>query len=81
MLQDQAVAPRFWTTATFGEAADTSPMELAALRDHLSSCNDARGRWFTLRCLADKMDGFMASRFVTSLAIAGVLVVAGSMLL
>ena len=64
-----ANAQRDWSTASFGDAADTSPHELAALGSHLSMCRGGRGRWFALRCVADTMHGFVAARFVTSLAI------------
>ncbi len=80
-MQDQAIANRFWSTASFGEAADTSPMELAALGDHLHACIGERGRWFTLHCLAETLGGFMASRVVTTVTLAAILVVAGSMVL
>jgi hypothetical protein len=41
-----------WSTASFGDTADTSPMELSALGDHLDLCRDLRGRLFAARCRA-----------------------------
>jgi hypothetical protein len=35
-----------WSTASFGDTADTSPMELSALGDHLDLCRGLRGRLF-----------------------------------
>ena len=58
-------APR-WSTASFGEAADTSPMELSALGEHLSLCRSLSGRLFALRYRAALMHGVIASRFVTT---------------
>jgi hypothetical protein len=68
-----------WSTASFGDAADTSPMELSVLGEHLHSCKRSHGRWFTLQCLAERMNGFIAARFVTTLAVAALLLGAASM--
>ena len=41
--------------------ADTSPMELSALGEHLQHCaRRARPRWFALRCAAEALNGFVA---------------------
>ncbi|MFI4930788.1 MAG: hypothetical protein ACHP83_11150 [Burkholderiales bacterium] len=63
-----------WSTASFGDAADTSPMELSVLGDHLDSCKRSLGRWFTLQCAAERMNRFVASRFVTTLTVVALLV-------
>ncbi len=55
-----------WTTSSFGAAADTSPMELSALGDHLSHCKAQSGRLFALRCQAASLHNFVAARFVTT---------------
>jgi hypothetical protein len=62
-----------WSTASFGDAADTSPMELSVLGDHLDSCKRSHGRWFALQCAAERMNGFVAARFVTTLTVAALL--------
>jgi hypothetical protein len=62
-----------WSTASFGDAAATSPMELSVLGEHLDSCKQSHGRLFTLQCLAERMNGFIAARFVTTLAAAALL--------
>lgn len=67
-----------WTTSTAAEAGDTTPAELDALGAHVSHCNGCRGRWFTLRCLADSVHDFLAGRFVTTLLIAGAAIGAAS---
>jgi len=60
---------RPWATASFAEAADTSPMELSALGDHVDHCNGSRGRMFGLQCAADSLIAFIAPRFVTTAVI------------
>mgnify|MGYP003439122765 FL=1 len=67
-----------WTTSAFGDAADTSPMELSALGEHKDSCNGSRGRWFKLRCAVDAMHGAVAARFVTTLVVLAALIGIGS---
>lgn len=64
-----------WSTASFGGAADTSPMELSVLEEHLDLCKESHGRFFALRCAAETMNGFVASRFVTTLVVVVVLLI------
>lgn len=59
-----------WSTASFGDAPGTSPMELSVLGDHLDSCKRSHGRWFALQCLVERMNGFIAARLVTTLTVA-----------
>lgn len=58
-----------WSTASFGEAADTSPVELSALGEHLELCRSLRGRLFVLHCGAEATRDFIAARLVTTLLI------------
>ncbi len=60
---------RPWATASFADAADTSPMELSALGAHVDRCNGLRGRMFGLQCAADSLIAFIAPRFVTTTVI------------
>ena len=78
-MHSRIASPSSWTTASYGDAAHTSPMELSALSDHLGACHDSRGRLFTLRCVADALHRFMASRLVTTVVLLGVLVLAGAL--
>ena len=73
-------APR-WSTSSFGDAADTSPMDLLALGNHLNLCKGARGRLFTLHCIAEITNRIVAPRFVTTLFVVAVIVGLGSMVL
>ena len=74
------VAPTLprWTTSSFDHLADALPLELSALRTHLEQCQRQRGRLFTLRCLAEATHGLLAARFVTTLAAALLVLVAGA---
>jgi hypothetical protein len=58
-----------WSTASYGHDADTTPMELSALGEHLNLCRNPHGRLFALHCAAESMHGFGATRFVTTLVI------------
>ena len=72
-MKSPTISPSPWTTASFGGTADTSPMELSALGEHMDDCRKTHRGWFVLRCLADGLHQFMASRFVTTLFVATVL--------
>lgn len=69
-----------WSTASFGDAPETSPMELSALGEHSQLCQGRNGRMFALRCGAEAMHGFMAARFMTGLLIALALLAGAGML-
>lgn len=56
-----------WSTACFGEAADTSALEASGLGDHLQACRSMCGRLFRLGCAAEVALAFVAARVVTSL--------------
>ncbi len=55
-----------WSTASFGDGAQTSPLELSALGEHLDSCRGAHGRVFALQCAAQFMRGFVSAHLVTT---------------
>ncbi len=62
-----------WSTASFGDAADTSPAELSVLGEHLDHCRRWSGRLFTLQCRAQWLHAFVAGRIVTTLVVAALL--------
>ena len=73
-----------WSTASSDHTADTSPMELSALGEHLDRCKGSRGRLFALRSFADTLNGLVAARFVTALVVVLLLIalmLAGSLAL
>jgi hypothetical protein len=72
-MKSRTISSSPWTTASFGGTADTSPMELSALGDHLDDCRKTHSRWFLLRSLGDGLHQFTASRMVTTLFVATVL--------
>ncbi|WP_367847133.1 hypothetical protein [Rhodoferax sp. WC2427] len=63
-----------WSTSSFHDATASQPMELAALGEHLSQCQGENRRWSTLRHVGNTVHGFAASRFVTTLAVAALLI-------
>lgn len=63
-----------WSTSTFSSNADTSPLELSALGEHLGHCRSMQERWFTLHCLAETLNGFLSARLVTTLVLAALLI-------
>jgi len=70
-----------WSTASRGQTVDTSPMELAALGQHLAHCRGSGGRLSTLQAAALTMTGFASARFVTTLLTLALLIGAGLMIL
>lgn len=66
--------PHAWSTMSFGGTADTSPMELSSLGDHLGICKSPNGHWFALHCAGEAMRGFVASRFVTTVVAVALLI-------
>jgi hypothetical protein len=68
-MKTDVMATPLWSTASFGEAADTSPMELSDLGEHLQHCSARSGRWARLRCAAESMNGFVSTRPILLLAL------------
>lgn len=48
---------------------------MESLRAHARRCAQSRGRMFSLRCGMEAVHGFLAPRFVTTLALASVVLV------
>jgi hypothetical protein len=70
-----------WSTASFGNTAETSLMELSALGAHLELCQRSHGRLFFLQCAAQTMHGFVVGRFVTTVVVVAILIGVLSMVL
>jgi len=68
-----SIAIPCWSTASFGDTADTSAMELSVLGEHLNLCKALSGRMFVVRCMAELTHTFVTSRFVTTLVVIAVL--------
>lgn len=80
-MNTKAIVTPSWSTASFGDTPDTSPMEMSALGEHLDLCQGARGRLFALQCMAGTMNGFVAGRFVTTLVVVALIIGAGILVL
>jgi hypothetical protein len=63
-----------WSTSSFAEAPDSSPMELSSLQDHVLVCQGLRGPWFSARCRLEALHGFVVCRLVTTVVAASALV-------
>lgn len=79
-MNTQSIDKPLWSTAAYGGEADTSPMELAALEDHLALCRKGNSRLSDLRFVAERMNGFASARFVTTLLLLVFVVVGVGML-
>lgn len=55
-----------WTTASFGDSADTSPMDLASLCEHLMLCKRAQTRVHRAKHIANAVSQFFSARVVTT---------------
>jgi hypothetical protein len=63
-----------WSTASFGDAAETSPGELSELGDHLATCSERSKRMAAVRFGVHALNGFVTTRMVTTLALAVALI-------
>ena len=61
--------------------AQASAIEAAALHEHLSLCRESERRLFALQCAAERMRGFVVTRFVTTLMLAALAIGAASLVL
>lgn len=80
MNRKNAANPQ-WNTSSYGSPADTSPIELAALGEHMDRCAGQRGSLFALRCAGEAMSEFAAPRLMTMLALSAVIGVLISLLI
>ncbi len=80
-MNTQVITQTRWSTSSFGDSAKTSPMELAALGAHLTLCKEPHGRLLAMQCVAHALHGFVAPRFITTLVVMTLLMVATSLVL
>lgn len=66
-----------WRTATYGDDETLFTRDVQTLGEHLNACRKSPAHLFTLRCFAETMHGFVASRFITTLAILVLTLVVG----
>jgi len=62
-----------WSTAAFGDSTDTTPGELCGLGQHLRHCQGGHRRLRALGRGAEAVHGFVAPRFVSTLAVLALL--------
>ncbi len=55
-----------WETSCFGHPAEESPIERAALSEHLNMCAALRGPLHVLHSAFDTVQGMLAGRVITS---------------
>ena len=79
-MNTRGTAVPFWSTASLGDMPHSTPKERLTLAEHLKMCIGSRGRMFTLHCLAETLNGFMLSRFVTTVAMVALLIGASSLI-
>ncbi len=70
-----------WTTSSFGRSTDTTPMELVELGEHLQQCRAGSRRLGNLQGAAQAVHGFVAPRFVSTLAVVVVVLGSGMLLI
>jgi hypothetical protein len=80
-MKTNLLSAPLWSTASFGDAADTSPLELSDLGEHLQHCSARSGLWARLRCAAESMNGFVSTRLVTTLGLLSLLILLPALLL
>ncbi len=73
MKPPAAALPR-WSTTSIGDSADTQPVELSALGEHVSLCRAAASRYGGLLRSAQVVHGVVAARFVTTLVVMALLI-------
>jgi len=62
-----------WSTAAFGASTDTAPGDLCALDQHLQQCQGGHRRLRALGRGAEGLHGFVAPRFISTLALLALL--------
>lgn len=73
-MRTPSISTPSWSTAAYGDRAETSPQELSALGEHLDLCRVSHGNLAVLHHAAQSMHGFGASRFVTTLLVITLLI-------
>lgn len=58
-----------WETSSYGQSAETTPMQLSALGEHLSQCSQPHDRLAALQMGAEVLRAFVLGRLVTTAAV------------
>lgn len=79
-LKHPVIPPFSWATTSQGGSTTTSLKELSVLGEHLRLCNKCSdSRLAVLHCFARATHGFVATRFVTTLVVLGLVMGMGLM--
>ena len=70
-----------WCTAAHSDNAKSARADLAALGEHLSACPQLHRHLLTLHGAAEAMNGFVATRFVSTLLVFALVIGLGSWML
>jgi len=70
-----------WCTTARGDNAKSAEADLAALGEHLSSCPQLHPHLLKLHGATETMNGFVATRFASTLLVIALLIGVGSWLL
>ena len=70
-----------WCTTAHGDNAKAAGADLAALGEHMISCPQLHRHILSLHGATEAMNGFVATRFVSTLLVLAVLIGLGSWLL
>ena len=81
IMKTNTLPIRRWSTSSLGESVDTSPVELAALGQHLERCRVPGGRLSAMQTAAQEMSGFASAHLVTTLLALAVLIGFGLLIL
>jgi hypothetical protein len=79
-MNGRTIVDSWWSTSSFSDAPSASAQEVTTLGEHLHTCRLCGSRLFTVTCGAEALHRFVASRFVTTLAVAILLVGACTLL-
>ena len=77
-MNAQVLPSSRWSTSSFSQPTDTSPMELRELGAHLVRCKGCCGRWFAFQCVTEGLHDFVVRRFVTTVVVATALMGIGT---
>jgi hypothetical protein len=70
-----------WCTASNSDSTKSTRADLAALGEHLTTCPQWHRHWLRLQGATDVMNGFVATRFVSTLLVLAIAIGLGSWLL
>lgn len=70
-----------WCTTAHGDNAKSADADLAALGEHMGTCPQLHRHLLSLHGATEVMNGFVATRFVSTLLVLAILIGLGSWLL